>query len=114
MQIYLHKDALGRYEDVKDDGRDRYLNPTDGRVKELVVQSLRTTESESWTQVPLDTQVAWSTAVLSWTWASIEGDTKAKRFFKDPRLDVAMKWVPACLSLAFLVDLKPLQESVNC
>lgn len=123
-----HRDVFHRkYTGLEDD---RYLNPVDGRVERLVVQSTRAIYDKendtSWRRTYLENISPYLVRLAYWpiskmppvTKPDVEGMQEVKdseevdemlaifSWGKDQWIHVGLRWLPACIGLLLLVSMK--------
>jgi hypothetical protein len=127
--MYRHRDCKGRIWIGPED--DRYLNPHDGRLVELVVQTtdelMRRPTNSTWKRAPIRNVTPLMLRIVCWTMSTVSmnpdqmeergrGDEESslnpeKAYRRDLRSppkeddwgEVCVKWLPACLALFVLV-----------
>jgi hypothetical protein len=107
-----HRDAFGRQFRVyhKNKNRDHYLRPEDGRLDLLRVQVFdpvapSNDSSVEWVRVNMSTKSTPLNKVLYWTWSGTQaGNGAPGKSNEHPYFGVALKWVPSCIAMLFLVS----------
>ena len=105
-EIHHHRDFFKRPSKGKR-GYDKFLNPYDGRLCDLVVQSstevLNSTSRARWRRTNIRNGSPWMIRVSNWAMSRDHGSEKTVQ--TDVWL-ATQRWIPASLALAVIVGLK--------
>ena len=102
--ISYHRDLLGR-PFIGIDVNDKFLNPYDCRLCDLTVQCSRevfeSTSEARWYRKPLRNASPWVIRLSNW---AMSRDHGSEDNVGTDRWVAILRWIPACLGLAFLVN----------
>ena len=106
QEIHHHRDFFKR-PSKGERGYDKFLNPYDGRLCDLVVQSstevLNSTSCARWRRTKIRNGSPWMIRVSNWAMSRDHGSDKTVQ--TDVWIAI-QRWIPASLALAVIVGLK--------
>ena len=105
-KIHHHRDCFKR-PSKSERGYDKFLNPYDGRLCDLVVQSstavLNSTSHARWRRINIGNGSPWMIRIANWAMSRDHGSEETVQTDVGKAIQ---RWIPASLALAVIVGLK--------
>ena len=114
-KLGFHRDLLKR-DLVRFDTNEKFLNPYDGSLCTLIVQSSRSVQHSNpmatWYRTKLRNGSPWMIRISNW---AMSRDLISEDSVRTDVLQVTIRWIPACIALALVVspNLKSWMNAAN-